>query len=144
MTLKQVVFPAPFGPMRPRISPSWMWKLTSSSAVRPPKRSVTASTSSSFLSSGCCCSLIAHPSRDGETRRGLLGQLAGTDRASRWQQTLRSVHGQQHQADAENDDPPVLEGPEALGEIGDHDRSDDHAPAVALAADDHRGDEQDG
>src|SRR4051812_50117345 len=100
MTLKQVVFPAPFGPMRPRISPAWMWKLTSSSAVRPPKRKVSASTSSNF-------SVIPRTSRDSEPRRGLLGQLAGTDRAPWWQQALRTVDGQQHQADSEDEHPPV-------------------------------------
>src|SRR6476620_2814875 len=46
MTLKQVVLPAPLGPMRPRISPSLMWKLTSFRATTPPKRRVTLSTSS--------------------------------------------------------------------------------------------------
>jgi hypothetical protein len=35
--LKQVVLPAPFGPMRPTISPSSIWKERSSTAVRPPK-----------------------------------------------------------------------------------------------------------
>src|SRR4051812_6875269 len=102
MTLKQVVLPAPLGPMSPRISPSLMWKLTSSRAVRPPKRSVSASTSSSF-------SVIAHASRDGEPRRGLLGQLAGSNGPPRWQQTLRTVDGQQHQADDEHQHAPVLE-----------------------------------
>src|SRR3954454_18319613 len=29
-----VVFPAPFGPRNPRISPDWTWKLTSSTAFR--------------------------------------------------------------------------------------------------------------
>src|SRR6478609_4012307 len=47
MTLKHVVLPAPFGPMRPRISPLLMWKLTSLRATTPPKRRVTSSTSSS-------------------------------------------------------------------------------------------------
>src|SRR5829696_498747 len=46
MTLKHVVLPAPFGPMRPRISPLLMWKVTSLSATTPPKRRVTSSTSS--------------------------------------------------------------------------------------------------
>ena len=39
--LKKVVFPAPLGPMRPTISPSCTFMLTSSTAVRPPKRIVT-------------------------------------------------------------------------------------------------------
>src|SRR6476469_1180990 len=46
MTLKQVVLPAPLGPMRPRISPVLMWNETPSSAVTPPNLRVTSSTSS--------------------------------------------------------------------------------------------------
>src|SRR5690242_11838423 len=46
MALKQVVLPAPFGPIRPRISPSLMSKETWSRAVRPPNRRVASSTSS--------------------------------------------------------------------------------------------------
>jgi len=41
--LKRVVLPAPFGPMRPQISPSATVALNSSSAVTPPKRMVTLS-----------------------------------------------------------------------------------------------------
>ena len=39
--LKKVVFPAPLGPISPTISPSCTCMLTSSTAVRPPKRIVT-------------------------------------------------------------------------------------------------------
>ncbi len=42
ITLKQVVLPAPFGPISPRISPRLISKETESSATRPPKRSVTS------------------------------------------------------------------------------------------------------
>src|SRR5437588_8103229 len=38
MQLKQVVLPAPLGPMRPTISNSSTLRLTSSRACRPPKR----------------------------------------------------------------------------------------------------------
>ena len=38
--LKRVVLPEPFGPMRPRISPSFTSKETAFSAVKPPKRFV--------------------------------------------------------------------------------------------------------
>jgi hypothetical protein len=47
--LKNVVLPAPLGPMRPTISPSWTCMLTSSTAVRPPKRIVTPLASSTIL-----------------------------------------------------------------------------------------------
>ena len=39
--------PAPFGPIRPRISPRLMVKVTASSAARPPNRTVTSSSSTS-------------------------------------------------------------------------------------------------
>ena len=43
MTLNSVVLPAPLGPMTPTTSPGETVSETSSSAVRPPKRTVTAS-----------------------------------------------------------------------------------------------------
>ena len=45
-TLKSVVLPAPFGPIRPVIVPSSAANETSSSATIPPNRSVTSSTES--------------------------------------------------------------------------------------------------
>src|SRR5215470_15186454 len=57
MALKQVVLPAPFGPIRPKISPRYNENATWSSATTPPKRSVTSSTSSSgSLSCTACAS----------------------------------------------------------------------------------------
>src|SRR3954454_3102885 len=47
MTLKQVVFPAPLGPIRPRISPFLISKATSLSATTPPNLNVTLSTTNS-------------------------------------------------------------------------------------------------
>src|SRR5262249_49982461 len=47
MTLKSVVFPAPFGPMRPEIAPSSRSSETSSSARMPPNRRFTFSTRNS-------------------------------------------------------------------------------------------------
>src|SRR5712691_4400821 len=41
--LKKVLLPAPFGPMMARISPRRISKSTLSSAVRPPKRTVSPS-----------------------------------------------------------------------------------------------------
>ena len=41
--LKNVLLPAPFGPMMARISPGITSKLTPLSAVRPPKRTVRSS-----------------------------------------------------------------------------------------------------
>src|SRR5439155_22282737 len=45
MTLNAVVFPAPFGPIRPTISPTATSSDTPSSATMPPKRLLTLSTS---------------------------------------------------------------------------------------------------
>src|SRR6516165_11839051 len=47
MTLNSVVFPAPFGPIRPTIWPWSTVRETSSIATMPPKRRVTLSTASS-------------------------------------------------------------------------------------------------
>ena len=46
MQLSSVVFPAPLGPMMPRISPFATEKVTPSSAATPPKRLVTLCSSS--------------------------------------------------------------------------------------------------
>jgi len=46
MRLRQVVLPAPFGPIRLTISPGLIAKLISDSAVRPPKFFETFLTSS--------------------------------------------------------------------------------------------------
>src|SRR5690554_3742901 len=48
-TLKVVVLPAPFGPTRPRISPSLTPKLRSETAAKPPKWRVRPSTRSTSL-----------------------------------------------------------------------------------------------
>ena len=47
MTLKSVVLPAPFGPMMPWMAPSATVRLTSSTALRPPKARTTPSSTSS-------------------------------------------------------------------------------------------------
>src|SRR5277367_4346311 len=47
MLLNRLVLPAPFGPIRPRISPSCTSKLISTLAATPPNDLLTRSTSSS-------------------------------------------------------------------------------------------------
>jgi hypothetical protein len=47
ITLNAVVLPAPFGPIRPTVSPGSTSNETPSSATMPPKRRVTFSTVSS-------------------------------------------------------------------------------------------------
>src|SRR6516162_5923311 len=49
--LNNVVLPAPFGPISPRISPSSISKETPSSATIPPNRNATSQTSSSLVPS---------------------------------------------------------------------------------------------
>ena len=63
---KQVVLPAPLGPMTPRISPGATSKLTWSTATTPPKRRDTLSTV-----------------RIGPRRRGSSGRRAATSPSSR-------------------------------------------------------------
>ncbi len=48
MTLKTVVLPAPFGPIRPATTPRSTLKETPSSATMPPNRNVTSRTESSI------------------------------------------------------------------------------------------------
>src|SRR6516225_6370842 len=45
MTLNSVVLPAPFGPIRPVISPAWARSDTSANAATPPKFTLTCRTS---------------------------------------------------------------------------------------------------
>src|ERR1700710_306719 len=44
MTLMQVVLPDPLGPTSPKTSPGLRWKVTPSSALKPPKRLTSPST----------------------------------------------------------------------------------------------------
>ena len=147
MTLKQVVLPAPLGPIRPRISPSLMSKLTSSSATTPPNRSVTSSTSRTVA--GGASRTQRHPRAcvPSSSAWSFLPRArapsARPDRAPGREQTLRPEDGQQHQRQAEDQHPAVLEPAEPLGEVGDQDGAEHHAPAVARAADHDRGEEQD-
>src|SRR6478736_2288516 len=198
MTLKQVVLPAPLGPMSPRISPLLMWKLTSLRATTPPKRSVTWSTSRSFSpsattgtptssgvmsTSGLMCETssvgsascgspdgaavgsvagVAAGSVVGVAAGSVVGVAAGVVSSSPavgwvgsgtgvsfledglslvgllgsdgppWRQDpLRPEDREQHEGKAEDEHPEVGEVAEALREVGDHDRAEDHAPAVA-------------
>src|SRR6266567_3323737 len=52
MTLMHVVLPEPFGPTRPRISPGFRSKLSSSSARKPPNRLTRPLTARSGDASG--------------------------------------------------------------------------------------------
>src|SRR5687767_5625640 len=112
--LKQVVLPAPLGPIRPRISPSSMWKVTSSSAVSPPNLRVSASISRTRRREGTAvvCSsdtgalLSVNALFEGLDLRL---DLLGPDRAPGRQQALRTEDGQQHQCSTEDQHAEVRE-----------------------------------
>src|SRR5215468_1702608 len=104
MALKQVVLPAPFGPISPKISPSCSVKLTWSRARTPPNRRETLSTSSS--ASG---STESRGSTYGSlTRCHLLGavlQLHGPPAAG--DEALWPQDHDQDDHDAEDHEPPL-------------------------------------
>src|SRR5262245_1144935 len=64
--LMRVVFPEPFGPMRPKRSPGFTDKLTPFRAVKPPKRLTTPSTSSSAAAT----SAAPHAAHEAQEPRG--------------------------------------------------------------------------
>src|SRR5213594_2533093 len=118
MTLKSVVLPAPFGPMMPRRSPWRTWRLTSRTAVRPPKRFVTRS-SVSTSSPG--------PEAPGEADQSLGGETHHEDEG-------RAVDDE---VDAGE---PCLEARERRAQIRlerrDQDRAEEGAEGGAHTADD--------
>src|SRR5512139_4182881 len=85
MQLKSVVFPAPLGPMIPTISHSPARRLTSWSALMPPKWMLSASTSSTdivHLHLGDRAGMPVEPvaGEPGPDRRDLLADAAGIHR----------------------------------------------------------------
>ena len=54
-TSNNVVLPAPFGPIRPRISPERTSRSTASTAVRPPKRLVSSLATRTVSPARCGC-----------------------------------------------------------------------------------------
>ena len=70
ITRNSVVLPAPFEPIRPVNSPARIEKLTSSSTVRPPSRTVTPSTRSASRGSAAAgASVLTSASRSRRGRR---------------------------------------------------------------------------
>src|SRR5438552_3693779 len=118
MTLKSVVLPAPFGPMMPRRSPWRTWRLTSRTAVRPPKRFVTRS-SVSTSSPG--------PEAPGEADQSLGGEAHHEDEG-------RAVD------DEVDPGEPRLEARECRAQVRlerrDQDRAEEGAEGGAQTADD--------
>src|SRR5881396_1857882 len=60
-TLNSVVFPAPFGPSTPTISPGFTARSTPSSAAIPPKCSVTSRVRRSVCEDCCSRAMSAQP-----------------------------------------------------------------------------------
>src|SRR3954452_561634 len=145
IALKQVVLPAPFGPIRPRISPGRMSNETSSSATTPPNRIVTFRSASS-ASAGAATVSVSVSGMCGPLLELLepFVELLGAHAAARREHALRPEVGEQHEQHPEDQHPEVGERAEQLGQVRDDDRAEDDAPPVARTADDHGGDEQDG
>src|SRR5689334_2954358 len=125
-----------------------MSKDTESRAVTPPKRIVTSSTSSRALAK---VRPAAPPAGWGSDIDGLPFELLdlglGAQRPSgtpRRQDALRPEGHDHHERDPEDQQPPVAEASEALGQIGDQHSAEEGAPPVARAADEDRRDEQHG
>src|SRR5688500_7494130 len=110
--LKNVVLPAPLGPMSPTISWSYTTKSTSETAVRPPNRLVTpraSRTTSRSAGTG------HRPSRRRAQRVGLgvaLPELALP--SSTGHDALGPEPHHEDQRDAEQQESLVLEGPQLL------------------------------
>src|SRR3954454_4389268 len=120
--LKNVVLPAPFGPMRPVITPRWISTWSTSTAVRPPKvrRTWSATTmGSGFLARGSS-GTTRSAARAADTSTVVVGGPAGTpfsgllDKLSAGiecqlpsvpEDALRPVDHQQHQRQPHHHEP---------------------------------------
>ena len=99
--LKVVDLPAPFGPIRPRISPARTWKLTSLTATRPPNSLRTACTSST--TSPCGGRARARQRRRiGPVDAARAGAAGGA--STNGPDAVARVLQHQHEQDAEDDD----------------------------------------
>src|SRR3989442_6674107 len=114
-----VVFPAPFGPIRAKISPSSMAKSTSDTARRPPKYFVTSCTSSSGMSDRPVLLHFEHR-RLSDLAAPQLGRPApARDDAPRPQDH------DHHQGQPEQQEARVAHGPEPLAEEHQEGRAHD-------------------
>src|SRR5690242_12965593 len=118
MMLKRVVFPAPFGPMTPVISPSPTLKETSSRAVTPPKTCLTPRTSSM-------------------TRLGTAPAELAQRSGNPTDQPAGDEHRHQHEEKAVEDDVVIVHEPEELGEKRQERRAQEGAVNAPETADHH-------
>src|SRR5215472_15652828 len=98
MQLNMVVFPAPLGPIRPRMAPSETSKDTPSRATIPPNRMLTPRIESRGLAMPVSLSAAGPPSRRSCNATGLRG-LARLRRSGPAAETV-ARHGDQHPAGA--------------------------------------------
>src|SRR5262244_4203995 len=123
--LKQVVLPAPLGPIRPTISPLSTVRSTRLTAASPPKSRVSSRVSRRATKSG---------RRTGRGRRGGAppsepGELPGQGDETAGQEEDREQHRDREE------DRLVRASPERLGEQRQEDRADDRPGEVAAPAD---------
>src|SRR6478672_10632323 len=130
--LKNVVLPAPLGPIRPVITPRWISRWSTSTAVRPPKvRRIPSATTigSGFFAPGSWgTSLRAARAADTSTPAGAVAVglswsalSAGIESQlpSVPEDSLRSEDHQQHQRESHEDEP------HQAGLVAGHDRGRD-------------------
>src|SRR6267378_7036940 len=150
MRLNMVVFPAPFGPIMAKISPSSTLMSTALTAVSPPNRLVSPRVSSSGIVALCRTAKVRHRLLDCSLLQLDLSLGA-------WNQSLRSDQHDDHQDHAEDQNARPLHvaghvdvvqetDVERLGGAGnptwqldedvrlyriDHERPDDHASDIS-------------
>src|SRR5499433_969012 len=115
MQLMRVVLPEPLGPINPKRSPGFTWRLTRLRAVKPPKRLITACTS----------------------RRGV-ATLSAPQAAHQAEDALGGEHDEGHQHYAHDEQVHLRgdgHGGELLGRAQEH--GADHRPDPARGAPDH-------
>src|SRR5438067_450206 len=146
ITLNSVVLPAPFGPIKPWISPTSTWMVTSRSAMRPPNCLVTCSTSRSAI--------VGLPQRVrclGSLRHACAGhrhRSSQLDRASLARdEALWAEDHHDDQDGAEDEETIVLErrrpGSDELGNDDDRGGTEDRSADASHAAEDHSGEHED-
>src|SRR5690606_24816058 len=155
MALKQVVLPAPFGPIKPRISPLWMVKDTSSRATTPPKRSVAWSTSSKGTRGAAAAASAAWgwptPRAVSLSNGHLPPAICELRRAASVRdQPLRPEDHHDDQHGAKEHDPDLVQLPaeeldatEAFDQVRHQATADDRADEIPGPAEDHGGQDDD-
>src|SRR5207244_1591579 len=146
--LKNVVLPAPFGPIRPWISPEATVRWTSWSARRPPKRFVSPLTSRRGSGEGIgALQALGAPQVQARQALGALGALQLDAASAARDQTLRPEDHDGDEHGAEDEVAVLLESREHAADDlrGHHDHrgSHDGPHDVAHPAEDHHAEDED-